>query len=148
MLRSFKVSVQCRPTLIIDLPESEQLSYWVSYIRDTRTQHRRSSLTACLKLEKISPLLAVIPSQTPSCVTTCMTTRALARLHVSCGMHASRYYRVKPLLRRTSLKDREPHHSTSTVKYHRSSPIDDEFHVSIRSLGFSPNYVAFAFSLK
>ena len=46
-------------------------------------------MTACLKLEGISPLLVVIPSQIRSCLTTCMTTRALARLHVPCIPHAS-----------------------------------------------------------
>ena len=38
-----------------------------------------------------------------------------------------------------------PHHSTPTAEYHRSSPTDDEFHASIRPLGSSPNYVSFAF---
>ena len=39
-----------------------------------------------------------------------------------------------------------PHHSTPTAEYHRSSPTDDEFHASIRPLGSSPNYVSLAFS--
>ena len=46
-------------------------------------------MTACLKLEGISPLLVVIPSQIRSCLTTCMTTRALARLHVLSIPHTS-----------------------------------------------------------
>ena len=89
MLPTFKVSVQHHHTPITYLRESEQLTYWVSHIRVTRTQHHRSSLTACLKLKGISPWLIVIPSQIRSCLTTCMTTRALARLHVLCMPHAS-----------------------------------------------------------
>src|SRR3954471_15183720 len=39
-----------------------------------------------------------------------------------------------------------PHHSTPTAEYHRSSPTDDEFHASIRPLGSSPNCMSLAFS--
>ena len=46
-------------------------------------------MTACLELEEISPLLVVIPSQIRSCLTTCTTTRALARLHAPCILFAS-----------------------------------------------------------
>ena len=65
-------------------------------------------LTPCLKLEEISPLLVIIPSQIRSCLTTCMTTRALARLHVHAYRTPRRYYPVEPPLSRSSLKDRGP----------------------------------------
>ena len=37
-----------------------------------------------------------------------------------------------------------PHHSTPTAEYHRSSPTDDEFHASIGPLGSSPNCMSLA----
>ena len=57
-----------------------------------------------------------------------------------------RYYRIEPLLSRSSLKGREPTPLNPTAEYHRPSPTDDEFHASIRPLGSSPNYVSLAFS--
>ena len=103
-------------------------------------------MTACLKLEGISPLLVVIPIQIRSCLTACMTARALARFHAPV-LTACLAAITASSLRCPGRVSRvaKPHHSTPTAGYHRSSPTDDEFHASIRPLGSSPNCMSLAF---